>query len=66
MAVIISLKERQYARERYQNLTEEGKTKSKSMVVNDTKTIQKMKNKGQLSIEKSCYEMRKNNTNVAQ
>ena len=36
------------------------KKKSNNMVVNDTKTYQKMKNKSLLSISKKYFEMRKN------
>ena len=35
------------------------KKKSNNMIVNDTKSYQKMKKKSWLSIEKKCYKMKK-------
>ena len=46
-------KKRQNAHEKNRNLFEEEKNRSNNMVANDTKTFLKMKNKGQLSIEKA-------------
>ena len=50
---LIENKER--PRERYQNLSKEGK-KSNNIVVNVTKISQKMKNRSLLSIEKNVIE----------
>ena len=41
------------ARERYQSTSKEEKEKADSMVVNDTKVYQNMKNKSLLTVEKN-------------
>ena len=60
---IIKIKQEDYKKELVKDIEifpKKIETRSVSMVVKDTEILQKMKNKGQLSIVKKYHKMRKN------